>query len=268
MKLTGKRVLVTGASSGIGRETALLVGRLGAHVLLLARRAEELATVRDEIERAGGRADYYPCDLNDFEQIDDVADKIIAEHGGVDVLVNNAGRSIRRSVELSLDRFHDYDRSMRLNYFAPLRLTLKLLPGMLERREGKIVNVTSQAVQVNSPRFSAYTASKSALEAFGRCTNREFGDKGVTVVSVRMPLVRTPMITPSKGAYRGLPSWSATRAAKMVLKGINTGADYVNGPGGTILSLVDVVLPGLQRFGLRRYYDRYPETAPEAKQTS
>nr|WP_052478034.1 SDR family NAD(P)-dependent oxidoreductase [Kibdelosporangium sp. MJ126-NF4]CEL15573.1 Putative oxidoreductase [Kibdelosporangium sp. MJ126-NF4]CTQ98237.1 Putative oxidoreductase [Kibdelosporangium sp. MJ126-NF4] len=257
--VAGRRVLITGASSGIGRATALLVARRGGTALLLARRADELDKLRAEIEESGGKAECYPCDLNDFEQIDRVADEV----GRVDVLVNNAGRSIRRSIRLSLDRFHDYDRTMRLNYFAPLRLILKLLPGMIDRGEGHVVNVTSQAIQVHSPRFSAYTASKAALEQFGRCANREFGADNITFTSVRMPLVRTPMIAQSKAAYRGMPSWSADQAAKLVLKGIHRRTDVVYGPAGVFIDLVDTLLPGVARRGMQYYHRLFPETAPE-----
>ncbi|MGX7827274.1 SDR family oxidoreductase [Actinokineospora sp. 24-640] len=200
--LRGKRIVVTGASSGIGRATALALGARGARVLLVARRADELAEVAGEI---GAHATAHPCDLTDG----DAVDALVKELGPVDMLVNNAGRSIRRSVHLSVDRLHDYERTMALNYFAPLRLTLGLLPAMRAQGFGRVVNVTTMGLQSDTPRFAAYLASKGALEHFGRAAGRELLADGVTFCSVRMPLVRTPMIN-ATDAYRGVPAFSRT----------------------------------------------------------
>ncbi|SDD50792.1 SDR family oxidoreductase [Actinokineospora iranica] len=258
--LRGRRVVVTGASSGIGRATAVAAGRRGAVVLLVARRQAELDQVRAEIEAAGGTASVHPCDLTDA----DAVDALVKDLGVVDVLVNNAGRSIRRSVRLSVDRLHDYERTMSLNYFAPLRLTLGLLPGMRARGFGRIVNVTTMGLQTDTPRFAAYVASKSALEAFGRAAGRELLADGVTVVSVRMPLVRTPMIGPT-AVYRGLPVMSPDRAAAMVLRALTTGGEVVQRPEGFAMELLRVFAPSLARQLLNIAYRVSPESAPEAR---
>ncbi|PWW56230.1 SDR family oxidoreductase [Actinokineospora spheciospongiae] len=258
--LRGRRVVVTGASSGIGRATALAAGRRGATVLLVARRRAELEEVRGEVEALGGRASVHPCDLTDG----DAVDALVKELGVVDMLVNNAGRSIRRAVHLSVDRLHDFERTMSLNYFAPLRLTLGLLPGMRARGFGRIVNVTTMGLQSDTPRFSAYLASKGALEAFGRAAGRELVADGVTVTSVRMPLVRTPMIG-ATGVYRGVPAATPEKGAAMVLRALTRGGDVVQRPEGFALELLRVVAPGLARQLLGVAYRLSPESAPEAR---
>jgi NAD(P)-dependent dehydrogenase (short-subunit alcohol dehydrogenase family) len=217
--IEGRTVLITGASSGIGRAAALKLGAAGATVLLVARSADKLGETRDEIEAGGGTASVHPCDLTDEADINRMADEVIAEHGGVDVLVNNAGRSIRRSIELSYDRPHDFRRTMELNYFGPVKLILRLLPGMRDRRRGQIVNVSSMGVQTNVPRFSAYVASKAALDAFSRCIASEIVDDGVHVSTIYMPLVRTPMIEPTD-LYRRFPALSPEEAADLILQAI------------------------------------------------
>jgi thioester reductase-like protein len=214
-----QRVLITGASSGIGRAAALKIGEAGGIVLLVARTREKLEEVKAEIEESGGEAHVHPCDLSDIEDIDRMADEVIAQHGGVDVLVNNAGKSIRRSVELSYDRFHDFERTMQVNYFGPVKLLLKLLPGMRERKRGHLVNISSIGVQTNTPRFSAYVASKAAKDAFSRCIASEIVDDGVTITTIHMPLVRTPMIAPTK-MYDYFPTISPDEAAEMIANAI------------------------------------------------
>jgi thioester reductase-like protein len=210
-----KRVVVTGASSGIGRELALKLGEAGAHVILVSRTREKLEEVGTEIEAGGGSAHAHPADLSDLDEIGRLADEVLSEHGGVDILVNNAGRSIRRSVAASYDRFHDYERTMRLNYFGALKLILAFLPGMRERKSGHIVNVSSIGVQTNTPRFSAYVASKAALDAFSRCIAPEVVSDGVTISTVYMPLVKTPMIAPTK-IYDAFPTITPGEAAQMI----------------------------------------------------
>ena len=214
-----KRIVVTGASSGIGREVALKLGEAGAQVILVSRTREKLEEVAGEIEDRGGTAHAHPADLADLDEIDRVAQEILAEHDGVDVLVNNAGRSIRRSVAASYDRFHDFERTMRLNYFGALKLILAFLPGMRERRDGHILNVSSIGVQTNTPRFSAYVASKAALDAFSRCVAPEVVGDGVSVTTVYMPLVKTPMIAPTK-IYDAFPTMTPDEAATMICDGI------------------------------------------------
>jgi thioester reductase-like protein len=210
-----QRIVVTGASSGIGRELALKLGEAGAQVILVSRTREKLEEVAEEVERRGGTAHVHPADLSDLDDIDRLSHEVLAEHGGVDVLVNNAGRSIRRSVAASYDRFHDYERTMRLNYFGALKLILAFLPGMRERKRGHVVNVSSIGVQTNTPRFSAYVASKAALDAFSRCVAPEVVSDGVSITTVYMPLVKTPMIAPTK-IYDAFPTSTPDEAAQMI----------------------------------------------------
>jgi short-subunit dehydrogenase len=213
--IKGKKILITGASSGIGLETALKIGEAGGEVLLVSRTREKLEEVAKQVEDLGGTAHVHPSDLSDLDDIDRLAEEVLAEHGGVDILINNAGRSIRRSVERSYDRFHDYERTMQLNYFGALKLILAFMPGMRERHSGHIINVSSIGVQTNTPRFSAYVASKSALDAFSRCVAPEVIGDGVHFTTVYMPLVRTPMIAPTS-MYDSFPTLSPEEAAQML----------------------------------------------------
>ena len=195
-------MLITGASSGIGRATALKVAAAGGVPLLVARNVEKLEEVRAEIVAAGGTAYVYAADLSDMESIDRLVERVLADHRNVDMLVNNAGRSIRRSIALSYDRFHDFERTMQLNYFGAVKLIIGLLPHMRERGSGHIVNISSIGVQTNPPRFSAYVASKAALDAFTRVVASEVIGDGVTFTTIHMPLVRTPMIAPDEDVRR------------------------------------------------------------------
>jgi short-subunit dehydrogenase/thioester reductase-like protein len=214
-----KVIVVTVASSGIGREVAKKIGEAGGTVILVARTREKLEELQNEVEEAGGVAHVHPADLSDMDDIERVADEIVEQHGTVDILVNNAGRSIRRSVEASYDRFHDYERTMQLNYFGAVKLILKLLPHMREQKSGHIINVSSIGVQTNTPRFSAYVASKAALDAFSRCMAPEVIGDGVSVTTVYMPLVRTPMIAPTS-IYDAFPTLSPEEAAQLVADAI------------------------------------------------
>ncbi|MFJ7218234.1 SDR family oxidoreductase [Amycolatopsis sp. NPDC098790] len=261
--LAGRTVLITGASSGIGRASALAVARKGAKVILVARRESELAEVRDEITAAGGVAAAYPCDLTDGDAVDALVKDVLGEHGAVDMLVNNAGRSIRRSVALSTERFHDFERTMAINYFGPVRLILGFLPSMAGRRFGHVVNVTTQGLQTDTPRFSAYLASKAALEEFGLTAGRETLSDGVTFTSVRMPLVRTPMIAPT--GYRGLPSSSPERAAALVVKALEERPEILSLPEGRAAELATLTAPRLARFTAHLAYSAMRESAPEAR---
>ncbi len=215
----GKRILITGASAGIGKAAALRIGEAGGTVILVARSPEKLAETKLAIEKAGGTAHVHSADLSDLESCGRLVEEVIAQHDGIDVLINNAGRSIRRSLELSYDRFHDFERTMRLNYFGALKLILGFLPGMRERGLGHIVNVSSVGVQVNPPRFSAYVASKAALDAWSRCAASEVVEDGVAITTVYMPLVRTEMIAPTK-IYEAFPTISTDEAAEMLCDAI------------------------------------------------
>ena len=211
----GRRILITGASSGIGLETALKVGEAGGEVILVSRTRENLDEVAGRVRERGGTAHVHPADLSDIDDLDRMAREVISEHGGIDVLINNAGRSIRRSVARSYDRFHDYERTMQLNYFGALKLILAFLPGMRERKDGHVVNISSIGVQTNTPRFSAYVASKAALDAFSRCVAPECVADNIRFSTVYMPLVRTPMIEPTD-MYKAFPTLSPDEAALMI----------------------------------------------------
>jgi thioester reductase-like protein len=222
--LHGRTVMITGASSGIGRATALRIGSAGGRVVLVARGVEKLEQTKQEIADLGGTAFVHRCDLSDLSDIERMAKEVLEERGRVDILVNNAGRSIRRSVALSYDRMHDYERTMQLNYFGAVRLILALLPVMRQagpdgRKGGHIINVSSIGVQTNTPRFSAYVASKAALDAFARCIASEVREDGVHITTVYMPLVRTPMIAPTK-MYDRFPAMTPNEAADMICRAI------------------------------------------------
>lgn len=242
--LQDRRVVVTGASSGIGRATALAVARDGGVPLLVARRADELDDARDQIVAAGGEARAYPCDLTDTAAVDELVGRLVADHPRVDVLVNNAGRSIRRPVVESFDRIHDYERTIALNYLAAVRLTLGLLPGMVERGDGHVVNVSSVGVLVSVPRFSAYVASKSALDAFGRVAAKELASSGVAVTAVHLPLVRTAMSAAS-GRYGSFPMMTPDDAAEIVVRAIVERPRDVKSVGWRMATVATELAPGL-----------------------
>ncbi len=259
--LAGRIVVVTGASSGIGRATAQLVARHGAHVMLVSRTREKLVELKAEIEDAGGRASVYPADLADLDACEAMIHKVLADHGHVDILVNNAGRSIRRSIEASYDRFHDFQRTMQLNYFGAVKLLLAVLPGMRRRKSGHIINISSIGVQAFPPRFGAYVASKSALAALSRCIAPEVVDDGVAITNIHMPLVRTPMIAPT-GMYKNFPTSSPEEAAEMVASAILTRQPEVSTKLGKIGETVNTVSPGLLQLVMTGAYHLFPETAP------
>jgi len=243
-ELDGRRVVITGASSGIGRATALKVAAAGGVPLLVARRRAELEEVRAEIAAAGGHSYVYPCDLTDDESVAKTVEQMLVEQPGIDMLVNNAGRSIRRSVQLSYDRMHDYERAMAINYFGAVRLILALMPHMIERRFGHVVNVSSIGVQGIAPRFSAYVASKAALDYFSRIVATETHGAGITFTTVHMPLVRTPMIRPTK-IYDAFPTKSPEQAADMVMDALLSKPKHIGTPTGRIISAAYTIAPGL-----------------------
>ena len=219
-RVKDKVVVVTGSSSGIGKATALKLAEAGAKVILVARGEEKLLETKAEIERAGrqGAGSTRPTS-SDLASCDALVARVLKEHGGCDFLVNNAGRSIRRGVINSFDRFHDFERTMQLNYFGALRLIMGFLPKMIEKKRGHIINISSIGVLSNAPRFSAYVASKSALDSFSACAASEFLDKGIHFTTINMPLVRTPMIAPTK-IYESVPTLSPEEAADLVVEAI------------------------------------------------
>ena len=258
-ELQGRTVVVTGASSGIGRETALRIARKGGVPLLVARRTEELEKVREEIEAEGGTAGVYSVDLTSAESVDAAVKQMLADHDAIDMLVNNAGRSIRRSIELSYDRFHDFERTMALNYFAPVRLVLRLLPHMAERRFGHIVNVSSIGVQANPPRFSAYVASKAALDAFSRVAATEVVGDGVTFTNIHMPLVRTPMIAPTT-MYDRFPTLSPGEAADIIVEALEDKPKHVGTTLGTVAVVAYALAPKVVDAVLHTAYLLFPDS--------
>ena len=259
-KVAGRFVLVTGSSSGIGKATAHKLADAGAKVILVARGEEELRNTQQEIEHRGGTAYYYTCDLSDMAACDELAKKVSTDHGAVDVLVNNAGRSIRRSIALSFDRFHDFERTMQLNYFGSLRLTLGFLPAMMKQHHGHIVNISSIGVLANSPRFSAYVASKAALDAFTRCAASEFADTGVSFTTINMPLVRTPMIAPTK-IYRSVPTLSPEEAADLVVDAIVRRPARIATRMGIFAQAVYALSPKLWQVIMNTSFRLFPDSA-------
>jgi NAD(P)-dependent dehydrogenase (short-subunit alcohol dehydrogenase family) len=263
--ISGKTVMITGASSGIGRATALRVGAAGGRVILVARGAEKLELTKKEVEEIGGVAFVHRCDLSDMSDIERMAKEVLQEHGRVDVLINNAGRSIRRSISLSYDRFHDFERTMQLNYFGAVRLILTLLPVMRQtapdgRRGGHIINVSSIGVQTNTPRFSAYVASKAALDAFSRCIASEVIDDGVHITTIHMPLVRTPMIAPTK-MYDRFPTLSPTEAADMICLAMIRKPKKVGTTLGNLGELLYTITPKNVDRVLNRGYKLFPDSS-------
>lgn len=215
----GKVVLVTGASSGIGKALARKLAEAGAVVVTIARDQEQLDEVVAEFAAAGLTLHAYVGDLADMAEAEAATARVLEIHGTVDVLVNNAGRSIRRAIENSYDRFHDFERTMQLNYFGALRVSMSVLPSMSAQKRGHIINISSIGVLTNAPRFSAYVASKSALDAWTRCAASEFADRGVSFTTINMPLVKTPMIAPTK-LYDHVPTLTPEEAADLICDAI------------------------------------------------
>jgi NAD(P)-dependent dehydrogenase (short-subunit alcohol dehydrogenase family) len=258
--LEGKHVLITGASSGIGRETAHKIAAVGGVPLLIARNVDRLEEVRAEIVAAGGTAYVYAANLSDMDDIDRMLARVFADQPAIDALVNNAGRSIRRSIDLSYERFHDFERTMRLNYFGAVRLILGVLPHMRERRRGHIVNVSTIGVQTNPPRFSAYVASKAALDAFTRVVASEVIGDGVTFTTIHMPLVRTPMIEPTK-MYKAFPTLTPEDAADMICEALRSHPKQIGTRLGTTSEVLYALAPKAVDRILHMGYRIFPESA-------
>jgi NAD(P)-dependent dehydrogenase (short-subunit alcohol dehydrogenase family) len=256
----GRVVMVTGASSGIGKSAALKIADAGGIVLLVARTPEKLEATKEQIEAGGGVAYIHRADLSDPDDIDRMADEALAQHGHVDILVNNAGRSIRRSIALSYDRPHDFERTVQLNYLGSVRLILKLLPVMRERKSGHIINVSSIGVQTNTPRFSAYVASKAALDAFSRSIASEIIDDNVHITAIYMPLVRTPMIGPTK-MYDRFPTLTPEEAADMITEAIIHRPKRIATPLGTLGQILYAVNPKSIDYILNTAYHLFPDSS-------
>jgi NAD(P)-dependent dehydrogenase (short-subunit alcohol dehydrogenase family) len=258
--LAGKTVLITGASSGIGRATAVRIAAAGAIPLLVARGTDKLEETRKEIELAGGTAYSYAADISDMEAVGELVDTVLAEHAAIDVLINNAGRSIRRSIALSYDRFHDFERTIQLNYLGTIRLTMGLLPSMRERHSGHVINISSIGVQTNPPRFSAYVASKSALDAWTRVVSSECIADNVHFTTVHMPLVKTPMIAPTK-MYDRFPTITPDEAADIIIDAIRTRPKVVSTKLGTFGEVSYALAPKLIDQVLGAAYRIFPDSA-------
>ncbi|RYP82618.1 SDR family NAD(P)-dependent oxidoreductase [Nocardioides guangzhouensis] len=264
--LAGRTVLVTGASSGIGEATAHAVARRGATVLLVARRQDELDRVAREIGERGGRASAYVADLTDGDAVDALVRRVLEEHGAVDYLVNNAGRSIRRSLELSYDRFHDFERTMAVNYFGPVRLTMGLLPAMRAQRFGHVVNIVTWGVQVKAPKFAAYIASKTALDTWSRIAGREAYADNVTFTNMRFSLVRTPMVAPTE-AYSRMRAATPEQAAERIVRALEDRPLTVDTLAGSAAEVLNLVAPRLSDALFSMADRRYPDSAAARGET-
>ncbi|QIO07784.1 SDR family NAD(P)-dependent oxidoreductase [Acinetobacter lanii] len=258
-RVHGKVVLITGASSGIGLTVAYKLADAGAHVILVARTEDALIEAKREIEAKGGQASIFPCDLNDLRQIDEVSQQILASVDHIDILINNAGRSIRRAVHESTQRFHDFERTMQLNYFGSVRLILNVLPQMMERKAGHIINISSIGVLANATRFSAYVASKAALDAFSRCLSAEVHSHKIAITSVYMPLVRTPMIAPTK-IYKYVPALSPEQAADLIAEAIVKRPKKVATHLGRLASITYSIAPDINNKLMSIGYNLFPSS--------
>ena len=259
-RVKDKVILVTGGSSGIGRATALKMAAAGAKVILVARGEEKLVETKKEIEAAGGRCWMYTADVSDMASCDALVARVLKEHGTCHYLVNNAGRSIRRGVINSFDRFHDFERTMQLNYFGALRLIMGFLPKMIEQRHGHIINISSIGVLSNAPRFSAYVASKSALDSFSACASSEFIDKGINFTTINMPLVRTAMIAPTK-MYENVPTLSPDEAADLVVEAIVYKSVRIATRLGIFTAICHAAAPRLTQILLNTAFNMFPDSA-------
>jgi NAD(P)-dependent dehydrogenase (short-subunit alcohol dehydrogenase family) len=259
-RISGQVVLITGGSSGIGKALAFKLAAAGAKVLIAARDQEKLKTAGDEASQKGFVLQTYAADVTDRGQCEQLVKTVLREHGRVDILVNNAGRSIRRGVHQSIDRLHDFERTMQVNYFGPVQLTLALLPSMSEKQRGHIVNISSIGVLTSPPRFSAYVASKAALEAWTRCAASEYFDRGIHFSVVNLPLVRTPMIAPTK-LYDHAPALSPEQAADMIAGAIISRSTRTATRLGVFGQIVQAILPRLGLIVNNTLYQVFPESA-------
>ncbi|MES1946944.1 short chain dehydrogenase [Salinisphaera sp. C84B14] len=259
-RMQDKVVVITGASSGIGFMTAKKLARAGATVCMVARTPDKLEETRAIVDKIGlGRAVAYPCDLNDMQAIDACTKQILADHHHVDILINNAGHSIRRGVFESLNRFHDYERTMQLNYFGAIRMIFNFLPAMAKRRTGHVINISSIGCLTNVPRFSAYVASKSALDAFSRCLSPEVASRNIDLTTIYMPLVRTPMIAPTK-LYDYVPTLTPEQAADMIVCAILEKPKRIASPLGTTAQISYALWPKVNDFVLHKAFHMFPSS--------
>ena len=258
-QVAGKVVLITGGSSGIGLAAAHKIAEAGATTIICGRDEDKLAEAAAEIRARGFAVTTYQADVADMADCDRFVQLLIANHGVVDVLVNNAGRSIRRAIEASYDRFHDFERTMQLNYFGCLRLTMGLLPTMIAQKRGHIINISSIGVLTNAPRFSAYVASKAALEAWTRCASSELSDVGIKFTTINMPLVRTPMIAPTK-IYQNVPTLAPEEAADMIAEAIVYRPVRIATRVGVFGQVLHALMPRVAQIVLNTSFRMFPDS--------
>ncbi len=259
-RVAGRVVVVTGGSSGIGKATAARLAEAGAITVIVARDPAKLAETRAELAANGLTVHTYTADIADAEQCAAFAKSLLDDHGGADILINNAGRSIRRGIEASFDRMHDYERTMSVNYFGAVRLSLALLPGMSAKGRGHIINISSIGVLTSAPRFSAYVASKAALEAWTRCAAAEFLDRGLHFTIVNLPLVKTPMIAPTK-LYEHVPTLTPEEAAGLIIEAIVKRPVRVATRLGIFGQVMNAALPRVAQIINNTLYRMFPDSA-------
>jgi NAD(P)-dependent dehydrogenase (short-subunit alcohol dehydrogenase family) len=258
--VAGKVVLVTGGSSGIGLAAAHKFAEAGATTIICGRDQDKLDDACKEAKAKGYAFVAYPADIADMADCDRFVQQLVADHGGVDFLINNAGRSIRRAIESSYDRFHDFERTMQLNYFGCLRVTMGLLPGMVAKRRGHVVNISSIGVLTNAPRFSAYVASKAALDAWTRCASSEYADVGITFTTINMPLVRTPMIAPTK-IYQNVPTLAPEEAAEMIAQACISKPVRIATRLGIFGELLHALVPRVAQITMNTTFRMFPDSS-------
>ena len=255
----GKVVLITGASSGIGKSVAFKLSEAGAKTILVARTQEKLETIQREINNQGGDAYIYSADLSDLNSCEELVKRVLSDFDMVDILINNAGRSIRRSIHISYDRFHDYERCMQINYFGALKLILGFLPKMTENFGGQIINISSIGTLMHPPRFSAYIASKSALEAFSRTAQAEYLDRNVCFTVINMPLVRTDMIS-ATSIYDHIPTLTPEGAADLICYAIAERKKRVATKMGAFQHVLNAVMPKSGDIIRNAAYQLFPDS--------
>jgi len=253
-------VLVTGGSSGIGLAAAHKFAEAGAITVICGRDQDKLDEACKEAKAKGYQFIAYPADIADMADADRFIQLLIANHGGVDFLINNAGRSIRRAIEASYERFHDFERTMQLNYFGCLRVTMGVLPGMVAKKRGHIVNISSIGVLTNAPRFSAYVASKAALDAWTRCASSEYADVGITFTTINMPLVRTPMIAPTN-IYKNVPTLAPEEAADLIAQACIAKPVRIATRMGISGELLHAVAPRIAQIVMNTSFRMFPDSA-------
>ena len=258
--IRNKVVVVTGATAGIGEDAAIKLAKAGAIVILAARTPEKLDATLAKIKSDGGKAFAYSCDISDLADCDRFVKTVLDQHGHVDVLVNNAGRSIRRSLKYSFERFHDFERTMQLNYFGAVRLIMGFAPLMLERKSGQIINVSSIGVLTNAPRFAAYVASKAALDAFSTCAASEFSDRKVAFTTIYMPLVATAMTAPTK-MYKAFPMLTPDEASEMIVDAVIDRPARIATGLGLAGAVSHALTPKISEYILNQAYNLFPDSA-------